>query len=42
MSKEITDAEFIARLIEAGWTEDEAAKALAEDLEDAADEDGMQ
>lgn len=36
----LTDEEFIGRLVEAGYTREEAAAMLRQDLADAAEEDG--
>ncbi len=39
-SRLLTDEQFIKRLIEAGYTREEATAMLRQDLADAAEEDG--
>ena len=41
MSKDLTDEEFVQRLIQAGWSPEDASKELENTYAEAAEEDGM-
>lgn len=41
MSRDLTDEEFVQRLIENGWSPEDATKELSRVYDEAAEEDGM-